>query len=425
MQAFSLFSEPVNGRSGTRAFTLYQLNSMVRYTLEENLCGPFWLEAEISEAREVRGHCYFELIQKDELSATPIAKASAKCWKNRWHGIKSAFMSATGQLPHAGMKVLLEVSADFHEAYGFSWIISDIDPAFTLGDMAMKRMAIINELKAQGVFDMQRQLSLPMFAQRIAVVSSANAAGYGDFCNQLADNPYGFKFHTRLFTAVMQGEMVEDSVVAALDAINNDDEEFDVVVIIRGGGATADLSGFDTLRLGENVANFPLPIITGIGHDRDESILDMVAWQHVKTPTAAATFLIDNLVNVWNRIDDMAGRIANGISFRLQNEGMRITRIAENIPLLFSTVKATRLAKIESLDSRMKQAVATFFADQTHRLDIIGQRLKPLNPRFMLERGYTLTKFNGHILKDVSTLCDGDKIVTETASGTIISVVKK
>lgn len=334
-------------------------------------------------------------------------------------------MSATGQLPHAGMKVLLEVSADFHEAYGFSWIISDIDPAFTLGDMAMKRMAIINELKAQGVFDMQRQLSLPMFAQRIAVVSSANAAGYGDFCNQLADNPYGFKFHTRLFTAVMQGEMVEDSVVAALDAINNDDEEFDVVVIIRGGGATADLSGFDTLRLGENVANFPLPIITGIGHDRDESILDMVAWQHVKTPTAAATFLIDNLVNVWNRIDDMAGRIANGISFRLQNEGMRITRIAENIPLLFSTVKATRLAKIESLDSRVKQAVATFFADQTHRLDIIGQRLKPLNPRFMLERGYTLTKFNGHILKDVSTLCDGDKIVTETASGSIISVVKK
>ena len=151
----------------------------------------------------------------------------------------------------------------------------------------------------------------------------------------------------------------------------------------------------------------------------------MVAWQHVKTPTAAATFLIDNLVNVWNRIDDMAGRIANGISFRLQNEGMRITRIAENIPLLFSTVKATRLAKIESLDSRMKQAVATFFADQTHRLDIIGQRLKPLNPRFMLERGYTLTKFNGHILKDVSTLCDGDKIVTETASGSIISVVKK
>lgn len=425
MQAFSLFSEPVNGRSGTRAFTLYQLNSMVRNTLEENLCGPFWLEAEISEAREVRGHCYFELIQKDELSATPIAKASAKCWKNRWHGIKSAFMSATGHLPHAGMKVLLEVSADFHEAYGFSWIISDIDPAFTLGDMAMKRMAIINELKAQGVFDMQRQLSLPMFAQRIAVVSSANAAGYGDFCNQLADNPYGFKFHTRLFTAVMQGEMVEDSVVAALDAINNDDEEFDVVVIIRGGGATADLSGFDTLRLGENVANFPLPIITGIGHDRDESILDMVAWQHVKTPTAAATFLIDNLVNVWTRIDDMAGRIANGISFRLQSEGMRITRIAENIPLLFSTVKATRLAKIESLDSRMKQAVATFFADQTHRLDMIGQRLKPLNPRFMLERGYTLTKFNGHILKDVSTLCDGDKIVTETASGSIISVVKK
>lgn len=430
MDSFSLFSQSSpefsdtpHGRAG--GLTLYQLNNLVRNTLEDNLQGPFWLEAEISEAREVRGHCYMELVQKDELSATPVARASAKCWKNRWTGIKSVFVRATGQLPHAGMKVMLQVSPDFHEAYGFSWIISDIDPAFTLGDMAMRRMAIIRELKAQGVFDMQRQLTLPVFAQRIAVVSSANAAGYGDFCNHLADNPYNFKFATRLFAATMQGEQVEESVVAALDAINGVADDFDVVVIIRGGGATADLSGFDTLRLGENVANFPLPVITGIGHDRDESILDMVAWHHVKTPTAAADFLVDNLVKVLTSIDDAAARIANSLAYRMQTEKLRIGRISERIPLLFSTVKTARLANIENLNTRLQQAMKTMFMARRHKLDLIEQRIKPLDPKLMLQRGFTITTRNGKILKDVGKLRCGDEIVTITASGSVKSVVKK
>lgn len=426
MQSFSLFSqEPAETGDISQPMTLYQLNNLVRQTLEDNLQGPFWLEAEISEAREVRGHCYMELVQKDDLSATPIARASAKCWRNIWAGIKTAFVSATGQLPHAGMKVLLQVSPDFHEAYGFSWIISGIDPTFTLGDMAMKRMAIICELKAQGVFDMQRQLELPMFAQRIAVVSSANAAGYGDFCNHLADNPYNFKFTTRLFTAIMQGEQVEESVVAALDAINSVAEEFDVVVIIRGGGATADLSGFDTLRLGENVANFPLPIITGIGHDRDESILDMVAWHHVKTPTAAADFLIDNLLRVLTRLDDAAARIANSLTYRLQTEKLRTERIAGRIPLLFSNMKTVRLTHIENLNTRLQQALKTIFMTQHHRLDLMEQRIKPLDPKLMLQRGFTMTTHNGKILKNVEQLNDGDELVTITASGSVKSVVRK
>lgn len=430
MDSFSLFSQSSpefsdtpHGRAG--GLTLYQLNNLVRNTLEDNLQGPFWLEAEISEAREVRGHCYMELVQKDELSATPVARASAKCWKNRWTGIKSVFVRATGQLPHAGMKVMLQVSPDFHEAYGFSWIISDIDPAFTLGDMAVRRMAIIRELKAQGVFDMQRQLTLPVFAQRIAVISSANAAGYGDFCNHLADNPYNFKFATRLFAATMQGEQVEESVVAALDAINGVADDFDVVVIIRGGGATADLSGFDTLRLGENVANFPLPVITGIGHDRDESILDMVAWHHVKTPTAAADFLVDNLVKVLTRLDDAAARIANSLAYRMQTEKLRIGRISERIPLLFSTVKTARLANIENLNTRLQQAMKTMFMARRHKLDLIEQRIKPLDPKLMLQRGFTITTRNGKILKDVGKLRCGDEIVTITASGSVKSVVKK
>ncbi len=430
MDSFSLFSQSSPEFSGTHhrgagGLTLYQLNNLVRNTLEDNLQGPFWLEAEISEAREVRGHCYMELVQKDELSATPVARASAKCWKNRWTGIKSVFVRATGQLPHAGMKVMLQVSPDFHEAYGFSWIISDIDPAFTLGDMAVRRMAIIRELKAQGVFDMQRQLTLPVFAQRIAVISSANAAGYGDFCNHLADNPYNFKFATRLFAATMQGEQVEESVVAALDAINGVADDFDVVVIIRGGGATADLSGFDTLRLGENVANFPLPVITGIGHDRDESILDMVAWHHVKTPTAAADFLVDNLVKVLTRLDNAATRIANSLAYRMQTEKLRIGRISERIPLLFSTVKTARLANIENLNTRLQQAMKTMFMVRRHKLDLIEQRIKPLDPKLMLQRGFTITTRNGKLLKDVGKLRCGDEIVTITASGSVKSVVKK
>ena len=259
------------------------------------------------------GADYLELIQKDERSNTPIAKAHANCWRNRWMLIKPNFERVTGQRIHAGMKVLLKVHAQFHENYGFSWIVDDIDPNYTMGDMARKRLEIVNTLKAEGVFELQKELVLPMFCQRIAVISSATAAGYGDFCNQLADNDYGLQFTTRLFPATMQGEGVEQSIIAALDSINAEYEEFDCVVIIRGGGATSDLSGFDTLALAENVANFPLPIITGIGHERDESVLDMISFQRVKTPTAAAAFLINHLAEVYARVMDAQETIVQNV----------------------------------------------------------------------------------------------------------------
>ena len=259
--------------------TLLELNRLVREVIECEIPNEYWVEAELSECRESRGHCYMELVQYDEdRAATPLARASAKCWASKWMLIRPGFERTTGQRLHAGMKVLLKVYAQFHEAFGFSWIVTDIDPTYTLGDMARKRQEIIRQLKAEGVFDLQKELRLPLFCQRIAVISSETAAGYGDFCNQLADNPYGFRFETRLFPATMQGEGVEQSIIAALERIYTATQEdgFDAVVIIRGGGATSDMSGFDTLALAENVANFPLPIITGIGHDRDESILDMV-----------------------------------------------------------------------------------------------------------------------------------------------------
>lgn len=287
-----------------QALSLYELNSLVRETIETTLRGEYWVEAELSEYRENRGHCYMELIQKRRQFGHAPGTAAAKCWRSTWQTIKPYFIRVTGQELHAGMKVMLKVYPQFHEQYGFSWIVTDINPEFTLGDMARKRQEIIRQLKEEGVFDLQKDLRIPMFAQRIAVISSATAAGYGDFCNQLADNSLHLIFHTELFASTMQGEHVEESVIAALNKINDRADDFDVVVIIRGGGGTSDFSGFDTLALAENVANFPLPIITGIGHDRDECILDMVSNTRVKTPTAAAAFLVDNLAATYDAVAD-------------------------------------------------------------------------------------------------------------------------
>ena len=230
-------------------FTLRQLNLMVKDASEMQLPDEYWVEAELAECRERGGHCYLELIEKEDNTNTPVAKASAKCWRQTWLMLQPYFERTTGQPLRTGMKVLLKVYAQFHEAYGFSWIVTDIDPTYTLGDMARKRQEIIRQLKEEGVFDLQRELCIPRFAKRIAVISAEGAAGYGDFCRQLEDNEYGFKFEVTLFPAIMQGEQVESSVVAALNSIYDCIRDFDVVVIIRGGGATSDLSGFDTLAL--------------------------------------------------------------------------------------------------------------------------------------------------------------------------------
>lgn len=427
--------------------SLYELNTLVRDVISASLPDSYWVEAELSEAREAYGgHCYMELIEKDERSNTPIAKAHASCWRNRWMMIKPYFERVTGQRLHAGMKVLLKVHAQFHENYGFSWIVDDIDPNFTLGDMARKRLEIIQTLKEEGVFELQKELRLPMFCQRIAVVSSASAAGYGDFCNQLENNELSLRFQTRLFPAIMQGEGVEQSVIAALDAINAEWEQWDCVVIIRGGGATSDLSGFDTLALAENVANFPLPIITGIGHDRDESVLDMISFRRVKTPTAAATFLVDHLSDVFARVEEAQNTLVNYVQRCLQMERMRLERISDNIPTLFSLVKVRQESKLDGLFSRLKSKVEHIPVDGKHRLEMTESRIKePLlrklekerhrvellqqravtqDPEILLRRGYSITLQNGKCVKDASLLSKGDMIETRFASGSRKSVIE-
>ena len=405
-----------------RHITLFELNRLVREAIEDALPMEYWVEAELSECRESRGHCYMELIQKDEQTATPIAKASAKCWANKWLTIRPYFERTTGQQLHAGMKVLLQVYPQFHEAYGFSWIVTDIDPTYTLGDMARKRQEIIQKLKAEGVFYLQKELQLPVFCQRIAVISSQTAAGYGDFCNQLADNPYGFKFETQLFPAIMQGEGVEQSIISALEQIY--DMPFDCVVIIRGGGATSDMSGFDTLALAENVANFPIPIITGIGHERDESILDMISHTRVKTPTAAAALLIDHLKGVLETIEGAQSMITHYVQQKLSIANSQLSIISEAIPRLFSIVKTRQEAKIDALYTRLPMLIERRLTSERHRLQLMDEKLKALDPTLLLARGYSITMHNGRAVKDVSQLSPGAEIETRLAKGTIHSVIK-
>ena len=428
-----------------KTITLYELNSLVRQTIEIGLPKSYWVEAEISELRENGGHCYLELIEKDKRYNTPIAKASARCWRQTWGMVKPYFENTTGQQLKAGMKVLIEVYAQFHEAYGFSWIISDIDPNYTLGDMARKRQEIIKRLKEEGVFDLNKQLDLPLFSQRIAVISSKSAAGYGDFANQLYGNQYGYYFEAELFAATMQGEDVERSIIKALNAINDRCDDFDCVVIIRGGGATSDMSGFDALELAENVANFPLPIITGIGHDRDECILDMVSHTRVKTPTAAAALLIDNLHTAERRIDDARQRIANLTSRKMEVEKLRLNRLAERLPALFGSVKDKQEARLDILQERLFRLAEIRLSNcenivgqlekkisltaehllmvEKHRLELLEGRAQNLDPQLLLRRGYSITLVGGKALRDPSQVKQGDKIETRLEKGTIISTI--
>jgi len=410
--------------NSNKHITLLELNRLVREVIESEMPHEYWVEAELSECRESRGHCYMELIEKDEHSATPIAKASAKCWAQKWMLVRPYFERTTGQRLAAGMKVLLKVYPQFHEAFGFSWIVTDIDPTYTMGDMARKRQEIIRQLKEEGVFELQKELELPVFSQRIAVISSETAAGYGDFCNQLSDNPYGFQFRTWLFPAIMQGEGTGQSIIAALEKIYTIINQFDCVVIIRGGGATSDMSGFDTLELAENVANFPIPIITGIGHERDESILDMVSHMRVKTPTAAAALLIDHLKIVLDTINNSQNSITRSVQQKLSTLNAQLLTVSEAIPRLFSIVKTRHEARLDAFGQKIPMLIERRLTNTCHQLEILEEKVKSLDPQLLLKRGYSITLHNGKAVRDPRQLRQGDEIETRLEKGTLKSIIK-
>jgi len=407
-----------------QAISLYELNGLVKRSIRSCLPDTYWVQAELSDVRtNYSGHCYLEFVQKDAGGNNLIAKARGTVWSNIFKMLKPYFEQETGQSFTSGIKVLVEVSVEFHELYGYSLTVLDIDPTYTVGDMERKRQEILRQLEVEGVIDLNKELEMPMLPQRVAVISSATAAGYGDFCNQLANNPRGYGFRTELFPAIMQGERVEESVIAALDAIYERMEEFDVVVIIRGGGATSDLSSFDTYALAANVAQFPLPIITGIGHERDDTILDMVAHTRVKTPTAAAEYLIACMDRVAERLDDLSYRLQQGVRNRLLWEHRRMESLKQRIPSAVYKRIADAKYGLLAAQRDLQMASRQFLSIRKHRLELLQQRLNDALPEKQLARGYSITLKDGKAVKDVSLLKEGDALVTVLNQGKVESVI--
>lgn len=427
-----------------KALSLFELNSLVRETLELTFSNEYWVRAEISELR-VNRHCYMELVQKDSHKNGIIAKARAQVWANRWAFIKPMFEDMTHQSLAAGMQVLVKAEITFHELYGYSLNITDIDPTYTLGDIAKRRQEILHQLTQEGISTMNQELPLPRMLQRIAIISSASAAGYGDFCNQLKNNPARLAFHTQLFQATMQGDDVTPSIINALNCIAGQQEQWDAVVIIRGGGATSDLSGFDTLELAENVAQFPLPIITGIGHERDDTVIDLIAHTRMKTPTAAAEFLIQHQSKELELLESIAASIFLSASNLLQAEKIRIQVLTAKIPTLFSAIQARETIKIDRLSAAMGYKALQHIEGEKSRISIIKKqlalytdnllnhqqkrieqaenKLENASPERILKLGFSITRVNGQAIKSFDDVREGDNIETTLATGTINSTV--
>lgn len=386
-----------------KPFTLYSLNNLVRNAISNALPSRYWVTGELSEVRETTvGHCYIELIQRDENTQETVAKARGTIWSRIYSLLRPYFLEQTGQPFAAGLKVLLQVTVSFHELYGYTLDVCDIEPAYTIGDIARQRQLIIKRLTEDGVIGLNKELEFPLLPQRIAVISSATAAGYGDFCDQLMNNRYGFVFYPRLFPAPMQGNGAEEGIIAALDRIAHEIDNWDVVVVIRGGGATSELGCFDTYDLANNCAQFPLPIITGIGHLRDESILDIVAHTSAKTPTAAAEFLIHAMLENETVLSEIQSVIATAIAKRVDNEKKRIDTMMGQMPVY----------------------TALYMQAQRHMLDLYQRSIDAASPEHILSLGYSITRLNGKAVRDAGTLKPGEEVETTVASGTFTSIIK-
>jgi exodeoxyribonuclease VII, large subunit len=367
------------------ALSLYELNSIVRQTLELTLMDSFWVVAEIAEMREPpNGHCYLELVEKDERRSGEFrAKAHANVWNSTWQRLKIRFERETRQHLHKGLKIMARVNVSFHEVYGYSLNIIDLNSEFTLGELARRRQEIVNQLMEDGIFTLNKEIPVPRLAKRIAVISSENAAGYGDFCNQIEQSPYAFVL--QLFPAQMQGANVPQSVIAALDSIAEQLDQWDAVVIIRGGGATTDLDGFEDYELASNVAQFPLPVITGIGHERDETVVDLVAGTRCKTPTAVAAFLIERMQTEDHHLLQIETALHSGTLRALQAKQRTFELLAHRYSVGATEFVAAQRQRVFRQANRLQTAAVQQLADCAHRTAQIAQRLAPAAER-MLER---------------------------------------
>ncbi len=398
--------------------SLLELNTLVRNRVQAAMPDRYWVRAEVSEARENRsGHCYLELVEKDEASGEMQAKARAVIWATVYRMLRAHFAAETGMAIAPGIKLLIEVSVDMHELYGYTLTVHDIDPSYTLGDMARQRAEIIRRLTQEGIIDMNRELSWSLLPQRIAVISSPTAAGYGDFIDQLHRNPYRYRFYTALYTAAMQGARAESSVIGALERIYTHESDFDGVVIIRGGGATSELSCFDSYPLAQNVAQFPLPVIVGIGHDRDETVLDRVANVRVKTPTAAAEWLIARVAEADRLRLDLQASLAGEIDNRLRQERQRLAAAGQRLPLLIERRITLERSRLDHLAPTLRQAVTRSMERQQQRLALLSRSVELSSPERILKRGFSLTLKAGKAVRSADELRSGDRITTFYGEG--------
>lgn len=430
-----------------QTYSLSELTGEIHDVLKEAFPDTYWVRAETSDVHinSASGHCYLEFIEKDTQSNQIIAKARGAIWAKTFRMLKPYFEMETGQHFTSGLKVLVRVSIDFHEVYGFNLNVVDIDPSYTLGDLVRKRQEIIRQLQEEGVFTLNKELSLPSLPQRIAVITSPTAAGYEDFINQLFHNKAGYPFYVKLFPALMQGEKTEESIIAALERIDSHRELFDAVVIIRGGGATSDLNSFDSYLLAANCAQFPLPIITGIGHERDDTIIDLVAHTRLKTPTAVAAFLINCMDQAAEQLNLLQQALCTDTLSILQEKKQTLQRIgtllpatvnnriernrsalnllASKLPTITSGLLERNKNQLKLMHQRIHTAISSRLLKESRFIELQEQFIRMASPDYILKRGYSLTLRDGKILKSAKAVKSGDHLTTRFSDGEIESEV--
>ncbi|MGO9378582.1 MAG: exodeoxyribonuclease VII large subunit [Dissulfurispiraceae bacterium] len=403
--------------------TLFELNSLIHSAISQALPDLYWVVAEIAESKcNQKGHCYLDLVEKEELKT--IAQTRATIWAYEYRTLSRKFELATKTPIRPGIKVLLLVAVSYHEAYGLSLNVKDIDPTYTLGEMALRKKEIIDRLRKEGVIDLNKDLPLPLVPQNIAIISSPTASGYGDFIDQLEKNPYGYKFTHVLFPALMQGGETEGSIIKAFTMIEELRSDFDIVVVIRGGGSVADLSSFDSYPLARRIASFPLPVITGIGHEKDDTVADIVAHTKMKTPTAVAEFLIsgvrsfeEKIIGFDNTLHVLSERLLGDAAYSLNS-------LARRLSLVPSHITVAPMNHLNSIEKTIKGDVRQYLQHKQSKLDAIDQAVRLLNPANVLKRGYSITRHNGKALIDASVVCKGDVIETLLYQGLITSIAE-
>jgi len=403
--------------------TLSQLNTMVGKEMKNAFPATYWVIAETSDVRINNRHCYLELVEKNPLSNGLIAKARGYIWANTFEALKPYFEQTTGRTFTSGLKILINVSIDFHPVYGYGLNICDIEPSYTLGDLQARRQAILRQLEEDGILRLNQELEMPDLPQRIAVISSATAAGYEDFCRHLTDNRQGFVFYPHLFPAVMQGDQTESSIISALDKVFEYKDLFDVVVIIRGGGATSDLLAFDSYELAANCAQFPLPVITGIGHERDDTVLDFVAFHRAKTPTAVADFLIEQMEETASTLSDYRESIQENALITLDNYNERLNSIASHLPLYIRSLLEEKQSGLELLRLKIEIRTLQMLSNHESLLNEKESFFRISSPEYILAKGYSITLKNGKAIKSAKELSKKDIIETVLANGKVKSKV--